>query len=656
MDLRFRQVHLDFHTSELIPGVGEDFDPEEFAQILSEACVDSVTCFSRCHHGMIYHDTRFPAHHPSLKRNLLAEQIEACHSRGIRVPIYITVGFDEYMAKRHPEWVETTPEGTPRFAGPLQAGWKKLCLNAQPYIDYVIEQTHEVLETMPVDGLFFDIILQWPCVCHSCLEGMQKEGLDPGNPAHRELYAIQVLNRFRRRMTVAVREVNKDCSLFFNSGHVGPSFRPALDTFTHLEIESLPSGGWGYTHFPVTVRFARNLGLPTLGMTGRFHKSWGDFGGMKNPAALEYECFSALAEGSGCSVGDQLHPRGKIDKATYDLIGGVFKKVKEKEPWCVKAHPVTEIAVFTPEALGVQDGQIDSALAGVTLMLAEGHHQFDVVDQASDWTAYRVMVLPDKITLDTDLVNKVSDYLKSGGRLILSHRSGTGSDAPTTFVLPEMPCVLRGEGSFSPDFILAGQSLSEGIPQTPHVMYERSLEVAPVSGAEVLAEIGWPYFNREWKHFCSHAQTPCERPSGMPAVIQRDQIIYFAHPLFGMYKRHGAKVYKDLFLNALRLLLPNPLIKATAPSTARVTLLEQPKENRHIVHVLHYIPENRCGDVPVIEDVIPLHEVRIGVHLPAPKHVYLAPERKALPFETGEGYVWVTLPRVDGHAMLVLEG
>ena len=27
--LNFRQIHLDFHTSEVIPGIGADFDPEE---------------------------------------------------------------------------------------------------------------------------------------------------------------------------------------------------------------------------------------------------------------------------------------------------------------------------------------------------------------------------------------------------------------------------------------------------------------------------------------------------------------------------------------------------------------------------------------------------------------------------------------------------
>ena len=84
--LPFRQIHLDFHTSELIPDVGIDFDPDEFADTLVRAHVNSITCFARCHHGWIYYDTALnpERRHPHLNRDLLREQIEACHARGIR--------------------------------------------------------------------------------------------------------------------------------------------------------------------------------------------------------------------------------------------------------------------------------------------------------------------------------------------------------------------------------------------------------------------------------------------------------------------------------------------------------------------------------------------------------------------------------------------
>ena len=44
--LPYRQIHLDFHTSEAIEGIGADFDPDEFAGTLAKAHVNSITVFA----------------------------------------------------------------------------------------------------------------------------------------------------------------------------------------------------------------------------------------------------------------------------------------------------------------------------------------------------------------------------------------------------------------------------------------------------------------------------------------------------------------------------------------------------------------------------------------------------------------------------------
>ncbi len=82
-------------------------------------------------------------------------------------------------------------------------------------------------------------------------------------------------------MTNFVRQFNKECSIFYNKGHIGPAERPIKHSYSHFELESLPSGGWGYLHFPVTMRYVRTLGLDCVGMTGRFHTFWGDFHSFK---------------------------------------------------------------------------------------------------------------------------------------------------------------------------------------------------------------------------------------------------------------------------------------------------------------------------------------------------------------------------------------
>jgi Hypothetical glycosyl hydrolase 6/Beta-galactosidase trimerisation domain len=650
----FRQVHLDFHTSEQIPGVGSRFDGERFAETLKRAHVNSITCFSRCHHGMIYHDTRFAdARHPHLTCNLLAEQIAACHAVGIRVPIYITVGWDELQSRRHPEWLQRTAEGKPYGAAPLEAGWHKLCFNS-PYVDFVWAQTEEVLETFDVDGLFFDIVWQRPCYCSYCLEGMVAAGLDPQREADVSRFARAVEERFKRRFTEGVRARNDDCTIFYNAGHVGPDIRATLATYSHLELESLPSGGWGYMHFPLTQRFARTLGVPALGMTGKFHKSWGDFSSLKDEAALQYECFTMLAEGAQCSIGDQLHPAGELDAATYALVGGVYAQVEAKEPWCAGAESVAEIAILTPEAIGQNDARVDSAAAGALRMLQEAHLPCDVVDNESDWTRYALLFMPDKLRLDATLRNKTRAFLAGGGGLILSHASGLAADGDQ-FALEEFGVEARGPAEYAPDFIAPREALAEGVPATQHVLYERGLNLAPRDGAEVLADLWHPYFERSWRHFCSHSHTPLAAPSQWPGAVQYGRVITFAHPLFGMYTRHGARVYRQLALNAIARLLPQPLLRTNAPTTARVTLLCQPSENRRIIHVLHYLPQRRHTGFDTLEDIIPLANVTIAVRGNPPRAAYLAPSRQPLQTSTADGYTQTTIPEVRGHQMIVFE-
>ena len=80
--LPMRQVHLDFHTAGSIPDVGQDFDAGEFARTVKAAHIDSMTVFSKCHHGYSYHPTEVGRMHPSLGFDLMGAQIEALHGTG----------------------------------------------------------------------------------------------------------------------------------------------------------------------------------------------------------------------------------------------------------------------------------------------------------------------------------------------------------------------------------------------------------------------------------------------------------------------------------------------------------------------------------------------------------------------------------------------
>ena len=83
--MNFRQVHADFHTSEKIPDIGARFSKEQFQEALKTGCVNSITVFSKCHHGWAYHPSKANEPHPHLKIDLLGAQIEAAHEIGVKL-------------------------------------------------------------------------------------------------------------------------------------------------------------------------------------------------------------------------------------------------------------------------------------------------------------------------------------------------------------------------------------------------------------------------------------------------------------------------------------------------------------------------------------------------------------------------------------------
>lgn len=86
--LRKRQVHLDFHTNGTLT-VGTEFSKEQFQAALKAGHVDSITVFSKCHHGYSYHPTEVNEMHPGLSFDLLGAQLEACKEIGrARARIY----------------------------------------------------------------------------------------------------------------------------------------------------------------------------------------------------------------------------------------------------------------------------------------------------------------------------------------------------------------------------------------------------------------------------------------------------------------------------------------------------------------------------------------------------------------------------------------
>ncbi len=455
--------------------------------------------------------------------------------------------------------------------------------------------------------------------------------------------------------------------VFHNSGHIQRGNRDILKYFSHLELESLPTGGWGYDHFPMSAKYCRNLEHDFLGMTGKFHTTWGEFGGIKHPNALRYECAAMLAYGSKCSVGDQLHPSGDIDETTYRVIGEAYREVAKKQQWCTNTTDVADVAVLSVESVTHAPRGNDHADVGACRILLEGHVPFTLVDAAADFNQFKLLILPDQIRVDDAIKSKIDGFLGHGGKLLLTGASGVeDGDVGAKFDIGGEIC---GLSEFSPDYILPDESLRPAFATSPFVVYTRSHRLKPTDG-ESLGQVYDPYFNRSYKHFYSHQHTPYRpEPSEYACGVRKDSIMYLAHPVFAWYRGWGSVVAKDYVLGAIKTMLGDDLsIETNMPSTARMNLTEQPAANRYVLHLLYANTIARGGamelsggnlasrgSIEVIEELLPLRKVEVKLKLPRQiKKVTLQPQGDEIEFKTENDKVIISLDEFTCHQMVEL--
>jgi len=649
-ELPFRQVHLDFHTSEAIDGIGSQFSKKQFQEMLKLGHVNSITVFAKCHHGWSYHPTKTNEMHPGLKFDLLGEMIEAAHEIGVKTPVYISAGYDEKTAVKHPEWLVLSKEQKIDF---LRPGYHLLCFNS-PYLDILISQIEEVVQNYDADGIFLDIVGVRLCYCHNCLAEIRKAGKDPRDDKAILELAEKTYANYTKRVEEAIHRIKPGMRIFHNGGHIRHGRRDLAFMNSHLELESLPTGGWGYDHFPLSARYVQNLGLEYLGMTGKFHTSWGEFGGYKHPNALRYEVSLSIANGAKCSIGDQLHPSGLMDKATYALIGTAYKEVEEKEPWCRNAANVADIALLSTESTGFKDSaRVGKSDSGAVRMLLEGKFLFDVVDLEVDLSKYKVLILPDNILMTPVIKHKVEKFLQGGGKVLATGASGLNEEK-NEFAI-DLGVKWICENPYNPDYFRPHFEI-DCFENAAFIFYGKGQKIALAGGTE-LGHREDPYFNRDMLHFCSHRHTPNSGRNGGPGIVESKNGIYIAWNIFEDYATSGSLILKKTVIYALnRLLTGQKTLETNLPAQGIVTLMQQKDENRYVNHLLYASPVRRGETIEIIEDILPLYNINVTLKLPhKAKKVYLAPQMKEIGFKQDGNTISYTVPELECHQMVVID-
>jgi len=649
-----RQVHLDYHTSPDMKNVGENFSKENFQTALKKGKVSSITVFAKCHHGLCYYPTKLGTMHPNLKFDLLGEMIEAAHEIGVRAPVYITAGFSEHDAKEHPEWLARKKDGSistcncditadENFPKP-DVSWYDLCLNDGSYCKHIYDTIDEICERYKnLDGLFFDICTRNnPCYCDECKKGMLELGLNPEDEADAKKYYEIKHADFFRKCKEHLNKYHKNATIFFNGCVRIGYYQYSYPYMSHFEMEDLPTAWGGYNKMPPKAKYIEKENKYYLGMTGKFHLDWGEFGGFKTKEALKYEICEMATYGAGASIGDQLIPDGEMDMQTYENIGYAYEYLEKIEPYCYGGNFKTNLGVYFTEDI--------EALLGISNILLENQLDFRFVWK-DDYSGLDTVIFPEGVVVSDKSLEKLKAYIADGGKVLFM---GNSLIKDGNF---QIDCGLKYEGNsvYDCDYLLWKSGVREDMPKTPFLTYIPAFVIKNID-AQVCAEVIYPYFNRTYGHFCSHKNTPYNKNGErVPALTKKNNVMYMAHKASIIYRNFGNLFIKRYVIAALEILGYKPLLDIKLGSEGRATLREQADLKRYCINMTYASPVKR-GKAEIIDEITPIYNIPIKLYTDKKiKSVYKGINNEKIDFTVNDGVCFFELDKLECHSTVVLE-
>lgn len=676
----YRKLFFDFHSAGTAVGLAAAFDAEGRADRLVAANVQGVSVFTKCGFGYsFYQKGSIRYQHPHLPAGLdmLGEQIDALHRRGLKAIGYYHTFNSEPIARDHPEWIERNADGTTRGIS--------ICLLSPLATEWMLPHIAEIVANYDVDSMFFDgTYAHSVCYCAGCKKRfaadcgreLPKDNKDANWGAF-VAWKLQALKDLRQAICETIHAIRPECVVSVNW-----SYTPRMPEIVPEEIGALVAdimpddqvfaGSYLSSYWELLER-------PFDIMNSAFLQWWGDWG-CKPAVAMQQEVATAIAHGGLTWIGYQMQQDFDVQPAVMGELGKTLGFVREREDLLVGSEAVPNVAVlhslhnhFTGDPLFFVR---ETSARGAHRMLAQSMIPHNLVSEETllrRLSEFSAVVLPDQRYLEPALVSALEEWVNEGGVLIAMAGTGTlekSADGQCgmpsygetgAFALESLLGVtLREAYDQSHAYIeVTDERLKPGTLDMPHLAEAPFMFVDAVAAdVEVLAGLRRAYLREDGEYLLRWS--PVGEDSGHPAITLRKvgegYAAYIAGDICHAYQVKNQWNLKHLLANLLRVTMPEPLVSVEAPAWLEVVLRRQPEQNRLLVHLI-----NEHGDHAVdtnfrtVEAVLPVRDVTVQVRCPLePKSVTLEPGGVQPRWAYEDGAATIEVPEVHIHQALAL--
>lgn len=642
----FWGLHFDFHAQAIDQQIGQGLTAEMLDEMVRRIRPDYLQCDTKGHAGYSSYPTAVgnPAASFALDPLKLWQQVSAQH--GIPLISHYSGIWDGQALAKHPQWASVDAEGKARTDMTSVFG---------PYADeLIIPQFQELAREYGVNGAWVDgdVWALRPDYSSWAQEAWKKQyGTEmpkDDSPEHH----LQLMNFWRQgyrdylnHYTTAIKAYDSRFEMCSNWAY--SSFMPEP---VSIDVDYL-SGDLSSTDAVNAARFEsrifRSQNKPWDLMAWSFYYDFtpGCAFNPKTALQLQQEVAGVLCQGGGVSIYCR-QPNGLPIPWQFDSMAQVADFVLARKEFCFETQPVPQVALlYSQEALyhnlsyalpfGFGDGtnlsnDLKIATQGILNCLLDAQFSVEIHMEhtlAGKMEQYPVIVVPEWHYLDPNLVGRLTEYARAGGHLVV-----VGPQAARLF---EDSAGFESQGEIrqpDPRFLAYAETMAGFVASYQAVI--------PGANTTVIGHL-YPNMEKNGEPLPAATRTRC----GQGTITA----VHFA--LGQKYYSHRNDLMRNYLEDLVQAVWPNRMVKVTGSHNVDVSINR--KGDRLLINLLNTAGPHENRMHHVFDAIPPVGPLNLQIHMDKkPRQVLLQPAQQQLKFKFKDHTVYVTVDKLDVHAVL----
>ena len=632
--------------------------------------------------------------------DLIGELARLCRENGLYfIPWWLATatGGVERVLREHPGWQLLGPPHKDRD----QVRQNYICYNT-PYRDLLYEEVREILAQYEVDGIYFDQ-LPGSCYCSFCQAKFERQYGSPMPIVEDEFFVYNSpaglpapLKAFRDR---SVRSFCQGIRQIIDATRPGVCYAQNWVR----GVQSYLAEGLADV---LLSEFYQKQDLVPLGLKQRLTKAYFDDGPIWGNVrhSVKHDARHHPLPGTRMLLVDCVANRSAplmLDLCAMDFdatgreeLAETFGQIRRMQEVQAGAQPVYYAALLhSSTSHRLFPDRFDRAFEGFYRLLFEAHIPFELVTEAQvqkgELEKYRVLVLPDAVSLADETVAAVRVAAAKGAGLVATHMTGLmdgrgnlrpqpaladlcgftyedvvaydgarGSLQDPLLGLPDVDGAIFHYGS-----VRTEHPLGAGLPEKGLFSFTGGFAVCqPTEGSEVIADVhALDQIRLSARPFNRRGLFP--GPARWPLALAREsgesRTVYFAAQIEAESRRSHAAELDELLVRAIEWVGGDPPIRALdCPRSVEVRLFHNP-ERRVFQLMLVNLSTNPLVDVgygpAVVRYVTPHKGLRLALRTKEQITSVISQIGSQVDFTTTESGVEIELSRLDLYDSLLVE-